>query len=274
LEYAAKDYHQDEQVPTSGLHFHLRDSGDFVLPKLAVTRVIAPGTTAEASISLGSRPGGFSPYTDKPPLIPYSAEHTAAFEAGVTSESGHRTASLTARVFAYEVRNYQIEQSFSATDYLVATAPRARSLGAEIGVQIRPLPGWSLDAVAGITDATLLSFKDPVTGESYAGNRAPYVPAATADLGAGYRAARGFFGRADLVAKGRTFYTESETPLYAQGPYALLNARAGYEAGRWRLTVYADNITGTNYYAQIIPGVNSGAPGTPRTVGSELAVKF
>jgi len=274
LEYAAKDYHQDEQVPTSGLHFHFRDSSGFLLPKFVLTHGVAPGTTAEASVSLGARPGGFSPYTDKPALIPYAAEHTAAFETGVTSASAHKAASLSARVFAYAVRNYQIEQSFSATDYLVATAPRARSLGAEVEAKASPLPGWTLDAVGGVTDATLISFNDPVTGKSYAGNRAPYAPAYTGDLGIGYGAARGFFARADLVAKGKTFYSESEAPLFAQGSYALVNARAGYETRRWRLTVFLDNITGTNYYAQIIPGVNSGAPGSRRTLGSELAVKF
>ena len=84
----------------------------------------------------------------------------------------------------------------------------------------------------------------------------------------------GCFGRVDLVEKGRTFYTESEDPAYAQGAYGLLNARAGYEARRWRLTVFFDNITARDYYAQIIPGVNSAAPGIPRTAGSELALKF
>jgi iron complex outermembrane receptor protein len=274
LEYAAKDYHQDEQVPTYGLHFHFLDSNDFFLPKVAVSHELAPGTTAEATVSFGSKPGGFSPYTDKPPLIPFAAERTAAIEAGVTSEFARKAASLTARVFGYAIENYQIEQSFSATDYLVATAPRARSLGGEIEAQVHPLRGWTIDASGGITDATLLRFDDPLTGASYAGHRAPYAPAYTADLGVGYRAARGLFGRAELVAKGRTFYTESEDPAYAQGAYTLLGARVGYDARRWRLTLYLDNIAGRRYYSQIIPGVNSAAPGLPRTAGSELAIKF
>jgi outer membrane receptor protein involved in Fe transport len=53
-----------------------------------------------------------------------------------------------------------------------------------------------------------------------------------------------------------------------------VNARAGYEARRWRLTLYLENIAGREYYTQIIPGVNSASPGAPRTVGSELAIKF
>jgi iron complex outermembrane receptor protein len=274
VERVDKDYYQDEQVPTAGLHYHFLGSGDFLLPKLAVSHAFAPDATAEASVSFGSKPGGFSPYTDKPGLIPFAAEHTVAFETGVDSLLAQRTVTLSARVFAYAIQNYQIERSFSSTDYFVATAPRAQSLGGEIEARWRPRPAWTLGAVAGITDITLREFNDPITGQSFAGDRAPYAPAYTADFSVAYRAVRGLFGRVDLVAKGKTFYTESENPAYAQGAYGLLNARAGYDNSRWRLTLYVDNLADRGYYSEIVPGVNSAAPGVPRIVGSEFSLKF
>ena len=273
-EDAAKDYYQDEQVPTAGVHYHFERSDNFVLPKIAINRAIARGLAAHVSISLGSKSGGFSPYTFNPALIPFAAEHAAAFEAGVDDTLANDRLTLSARVFDTEITNCQIERSFSPADYFVATAPRARSLGAEIGAQWRPAANWTLAAVAGITDVTLREFDDPITGRSYAGDRAPYAPAFTSDLSLAYGARRGIFGRVDLVARGRTFYTEDEDPLYSQGAYAVLNARLGYEAGRWRLSLYFDNITGRGYYALIIPGVNSASPGPPFTFGSELVLKF
>jgi hypothetical protein len=273
-ERASKDYFQDEQVPTAGVHYHFRDANGFLLPKLEVDGQPSPDVSAHASVSLGTKPGGFSPYTDKPPLIPFAAEHTLAFEAGVGRSFARKTVVLSAGVFDYEIQNYQIERSFSSTDYLVATAPRARSLGADAGIQWRPAPAWTLGAVLGFADVELLKFDDPLTGQSYAGNRAPYAPAGTADLSVAYRTAGGFFGRMDLLAKGKTFYTEGEDPLFAQGAYALLNARIGYETRRWRLSVFMDNVGNRGYYAQIIPGVDSGSPGAPRTFGTELALKF
>jgi iron complex outermembrane receptor protein len=273
-ERASKDYFQDEEVPTAGLDYHFRRVEGFLLPKVGIAGNLASETTAHASLSLGSKSGGFSPYTDKAQLIPFAAERTAALEAGVDKSLYNNMMVISAGVFDYEIRNYQIERSFSSTDYLVATAPRARSLGADVEAQFRPSPAWTLGIVAGVADVKLLEFNDPLTGRSYAEKRAPYAPAGTADLSASYGAKGGYFGRVDLVARGRTFYTEAEDPVFSQGAYVLLNSRVGFEARRWRISVYMDNIAGRGYYTQIIPGVNSASPGAPRTFGSELALKF
>jgi outer membrane receptor protein involved in Fe transport len=40
------------------------------------------------------------------------------------------------------------------------------------------------------------------------------------------------------------------------------------------VSVYGNNLTNVGYYSAITPGVNSGTPGTPRTYGVELTVKF
>jgi outer membrane receptor protein involved in Fe transport len=185
-----------------------------------------------------------------------------------------KSVTLAARAFDYEIRDYQIERSFSATDYFVATAPRARSTGAEIEAKWRLSSPWTVALNAGFTDATLLEFHDPLTGVSYAGDRAPYTPSYTAGISASYRRPEGLFAAGSVAAKGRTYYTESENPTYAQGAYLVASMRAGFESPRWRLTVYVENAAGKGYYTLIIPGVNSGAPGDPRTFGSELAIKF
>ncbi len=270
----AEDYHQAERVPTRGLAFRLGRTDDAFLPRLAATYEVAAGTTADASATLGTRPGGFAAYTDNPAFIPFAAEHVAAFEAGVRRSSADRNLDVSARVFDYEIRNYQIERSFSAKDYFVATAPRARSLGAELGAHWNPAPGWRMGLTAGVTDITLLEFRDPLSGRSLGGTRAPYAPSFTAALDAGFRSAKGWFASAAVVARGRTFYTESEDPAYSQGAYATLDGTVGFDSGRWRVAAYVENAADKGYYALIVPGVNSAAPGTPRTAGTELAIEF
>ncbi len=274
VEQVEEDYSQGEQVPTPGLGFHFTRSGGVFLPRLAVTRLIGPGTTADASVSFGSRPGGFAAYTFNPALIPFAAEHTAALEAGLKSSPAGKSLVLSARAFAYAITNYQIERSFSPSDYFVATAPRARSLGAELQATWRPSPAWTVGASAGLDDVTLEEFRDPLTGVSYAGNRAPYAPAFTAGLNVAYRSAAGWFAAGDAIATGRTFYTEQEDSAFSQGAYGVINARAGFDSRRWRITLYIDNVADQGYYTLIIPGVNSASPGAPRTVGTELAAKF
>jgi hypothetical protein len=274
IQQTEKNYHQDEQIPTSGLHFlFARTDSDF-LPKIAATCAVDSDTTANASVAFGSRPGGFAAYTDKPSLIPFAAESTVAFETGLQSSFADKTLILAANLFDYEIRNYQIERSFSPADYFVATAPRARSLGAEMEATWKPAAAWTIEASGGLTDATLLEFHDPLTGDSYDGKRAPYAPVFTFGLNAQCRSTKGWFVAGSLSATGKTFYSEAEDPTYAQGAYALVDARVGFDAARWRATFYVKNAAGKGYYALIIPGVNSASPGPPRTAGMELAVKF
>jgi iron complex outermembrane receptor protein len=269
-----KDYHQDEALPSSNPHLHFTRSDDAILPKVVATRDLGMQTGAYGSISSGTRPGGYAAYTDNPALIPFSAERTTAFEAGLGTSLAADTVKLTARAFDYEIRNYQIERSFSPTDYFVATAPRARSLGAELEGTWTPMAHWTIALNVGITDATLVEFHDPLTGASASGERAPYTPAYTGGLSVTYRPNTGWFASASIAATGRTFYTESENPAYVQGSYAVTSGRIGYEAARWRVTLYIENAANEDYYSLIIPGVNSAAPGDPRNFGSELALKF
>jgi iron complex outermembrane recepter protein len=273
-EATGKVYHQEEQVPTSGLRLNLSRTDRDFLPRCDVSHDFSGAISGEASVSLGSRPGGFAAYTDNPSLIPFAPEHTLAFEAGLKGLFEDKTLTLSARAFEYEISNYQIERSFSPTDYFVATAPRARSMGAELEAAWNPAPAWTVGADGGLTDVTLLEFRDPLNGTSYDGNRAPYAPAFTLGLSVTYRSARGWFATANASAVGKTFYTESEDATYAQAAFALLGARAGFDARRWRITVHVENASGKGYYTLIVPGVGSAAPGPPRTIGTELTAKF
>jgi iron complex outermembrane recepter protein len=274
LQETEKNHDQNEEAPISGLHLHFTRTDDAFLPKVVIHRGLGEQSSAYASISSGARPGGFAAYTDNPALIPFSAEHTTALEAGERTTFANRTVILAVRAFDYEIRNYQIERSFSSTDYFVATAPQARSLGAELEATWTPADHWEIALNAGLNDTTLIEFHDPLTAVSYAGDRAPYAPSYTAGLSISFHPARGWFASASIAATGRTFYTESENPLYAQNSYAVASGRLGYEAARWRVTFYMENAANEGYYTLIIPGVNSAAPGDPRNFGSELALKF
>lgn len=272
-EETKKDFDRSQRVPGPG-RFTGHKTFDALLPKLAVSYALSADTTASASLSLGAKPGGWSAYTGNANLAPFQAEQAAAFEAGLDTALAHKTVKLAARVFAYAIRDYQIERSFNATDYLVVNAPRARALGGEIEAAWRPAPEWTLAAALGATDVMLREFTDPFTAKSHAGNRAPYAPDYDAHFSATYRAAAGWFAGAELAATGKTFYDESENPLFAANAHAVVNARLGYDAARWRVSVYGENLAGKGYSALIIPGVRHAAPGAPRTWGVEAGWKW
>jgi len=270
----AKNFVRHEQVPTAGLTYVGEGRYDGLLPKVALTWSATPDSHAEASIAMGLRPGGFASYTDNPALIPFASEHSTAYALGWDSAFAQHTFNLALRVFYDAITNLQIERSFSATDYFVATAPRAHSAGGEVEARWHPSPAWTVAATGGWTDAKLDAFRSPVTGVDESGQQAPNAPRFNADLEVTYRPGHGWFVAGQLAAVGQTNYDELGTPKYIQGAYALLAARTGYETEHWALTVYGENLANRGYYELIIPGVNSANPGAPRTFGVEATLKF
>ena len=95
-------------------------------------------------MSTGLRPGGFSSYTENLALAPFAEEHVTAYAAGWDAAVLQRHLEWAARVFYDDIRNYQIERSFTPSAYFVATAPRARrSFGAETEVHRHPAKEWT-----------------------------------------------------------------------------------------------------------------------------------
>ncbi len=272
-ENTRKAFSRDQTVPSPG-HFADRRTFSAWTPKLSVSHALSPRTNVSAGISTGTKPGGWSAYTADAAQAPFQAEKVTALEAGFDLTLADKTVTLAARWFGYAIRDYQIERSFNASDYLVVNAPRARSLGAELEGAWHPAPDWTLAATLGVTKTTLREFTDPFTGASYAGNRAPYAPAYDAQLSLAWRPERGWFARAEAVAAGRTYFDESENIDLASQAHTLLNARAGYDGGRWIVSLYGLNLAGKGYYALVVPGVRHAVPGAPRAYGLEATWKL
>jgi iron complex outermembrane receptor protein len=269
-----KNFVHYEQIPTPGLDYAGSNRYDGLLPTLAASGATTPDSQAEVAVALGLRPGGFSAYTDKPALISFASERSTAYSVGWSSALAQRTADVTFRAFYDDISNLQIERSFSAADYFVATAPRAHSVGGEIEGQWRPSAAWTMGISTGWTHVRLDTFFNPLSGVNESGNEAPNAPRYNATLKATYRPGRGWFASGQLSAVGKTFYDELETVKYTQDAYALIGLRAGYETTRWTFTAYGENLANQGYYELIVPGVNSGIPGAPRTFGAKVAIKF
>ncbi len=277
LEGSWKTFDRTEIAPVPGA-FRLHANSAALLPKLAADYELSPRASLFASIGAGYKPGGFSSFTASPVLAAFGPERTTAFEVGATRTSADRTLTGTARVFWYDITGYQIERSFTAADYLVVNAPRARSRGAELELTWRPADRLRLTSGVGYTDVTLLRFTDPFTGTSYAGNRPPDVPVFTANLRLEYRDPRGWFAGVGVTATGRVYYSEAQDPSLMQSAYGLLNARFGWEDARWRVALYGNNLLDQAYYSAMTPlggpGSDHGTPGAPRTYGVEVTRKF
>ena len=272
-EQVKKSFDRSEVVPSPG-NYQSDRTFKALLPKLTVSYALSSDTTASASVSAGTKPGGWSAFTGSPSLARFAAEETVAFEAGIDTTLAAKTVKLAARAFYYDIDNYQIERSFTFTDYLVVNAPRARSLGAELEATWRPIPELTVAASLGLTEITLREFTDPFTQINYSGKRAPYAPTYDANLSVTYRHASGWFAGAEAAFAGKTFYDESESAAFAQDARGTLNARIGFDAPRWRVSLFGENLTDEEYYSLIIPGVGHAVPGAPRIYGVEAVIKW
>lgn len=272
-ERVERDFDRGQRVPAPG-RFTAQKTFSALLPKLAASYAFTNDTTGSVTIARGAKPGGWSAYTGNAALAGFNPEKVTTLEAGIDTAFTDKKLTLAARAFHTAIRNYQIERSFNAQDYLVINAPKARSSGGEIEAAWRPTPELSLVATFGLTDVVLREFTDPFTGVSYRGKRAPYAPEYEFHLGATYRAKAGFFIAAELVGTGETFFDETQSAAGNVAAHELANGRIGYEGRHWRVAFFAENITDEDYAALVIPGVRHAAPGAPRTWGIEAVLKW
>ncbi len=277
VETVRKTFDRTEQAPQTG-EIGLAGRSSALLPKATLRYSPAAGTELFATAEAGYKPGGYSGFTANRALAAFGPERSWGGEAGASEGTRDGTFKTTLRAFGYQITGYQIERSFAthalSDDYLVVNAPRARTLGAELELAWTPRPGLRLEASAGLTQAELQRFTDPYTGISYSGKTPPYVAPFNGRVSVAYGRARGWFVGADLIEKGRTYYTEGEDLQFGQRATALVSARAGYEAGRWRVAVTGDNLTDVRYYNLISPGTGYGSPGDPRTWAMEATLRY
>ena len=270
----SKQFNRVEKAPDAGLAYEGRSLNRALLPRIAADRQLSQDSRLEASASLGMRPGGFASYTDNPDLIPFQAERVDTIESGWTLNPSNNPLALTVSGFYTAVRELQVERSFSAADYFVATARRAHSAGVEMKARWRPTEHLVATLDAGLDQARLDAFTAPLSGSSESGNPVPGVPRLNAGFEAAYRGDAGWFAAVGATEVGPTRYDELATPKYTQAAYTLLDMRVGIDLGHWTLAVTGANLGGTRYFALIVPGVNSGAPGAPRTFGTQAVLRF
>lgn len=269
-----KHFTRREQAPVPGLAFEGEGRYRAILPHVLATLNAGPRGVLDAAIAFGMRPGGFASFTDNPALIPFATERSTAYSFGWKSARLGRSWDVGLDAFYTAIGNYQVERSFSPTDYLVAAAPRAHSQGVEFSGRWSATAWLDVRANAGLLQTRLDRFTAPLTGQIENGNPAPGVPALTAGLEATIRPGRGWFGTGRLTTVGRTHFDELSTAHFSQDAYSVLDVEAGYRAARWSLAAYCANAGATSYYALIVPGVLSGVPGAPRTLGAKVSLRY
>ena len=244
------------------------------LPRFALEYRFNPNLMAYGSISRGYRPAGLNYQTDSLESVRFDAETSWSYELGLKSSWLDDRLTANVAVFTNAIDDYQtvlFDNSFTTSTLVNA---EARITGIEAELSASPLPGLDLTAGFGYIDSQFTDYTNPLTGEAFDGNRLPYAPNITYNLAAQYRSPGGFFGRAELIGFGTYFFEESNQ--FQQDPFALVNARLGYEWDNYGVYVFTNNLFDTEYLAQAFSffGSRIDSYGDRRTLGVQVRANF
>lgn len=208
----------------------------------------------------------------------YDKEVSKAFEAGFKAQLVDNRLSLNGAVYQTDVEDMQYFNFFAGPFGLLRVVTNLDEVGiqgAELDFRWLATDRFSIFGGYGYTDAEIDRYDDrPYT----AGNKVPYVPDYTGNLGFELRVPVGgleLVTRLDGTFVGETWFHPVQDELvpnlftgfgFGQGEfskqkrdsYATLNARIGLVGERWSVTAWGRNVTDEDYLQEIIPAPEFG----------------
>ena len=245
--------------------------GSELLPRFVVDYRVTPNLLAYGSVTRGYRPPGGNFEPDNETVAVFDAEKSWNYELGLKSSWLDDRLTLNLAGFYNDTSNFQ---SPSVQNGIVTiTNADIRTIGAELELTARPIPGLELSAGLGLLDAEFQNGVDFATGQAIEGKRTPFTPDLTYNVAAQYRSESGFFGRLELVGFGKTYFDNLNT--IEQDSFALVNARLGYEFDNYGIYLFANNLFDEEYLTQAFDfGGTLAVAGAPQTFGVQVRTEF
>ena len=244
-----------------------------------------------ASYNRGSKSGGFTFSTGTPFAlpgapeaflngIPFRPEVLNSVEAGFKSTLGRRT-TFNASAFHYDYHDYQAFAQLGIQQTVVNQPATATGLEAEITTH--PVAPLTLQVGASFLDSTVedVHLPDLVTVQNHDLPQAPRFSGnalARYDIDAG----GGVLSlQTDMLYSDGFCFTVLCAPVERERPYAVTNARIGYQNAErsWEVAAFVNNAFDREYrvYAfdsSLFSGVVAGVYGKPRTYGVTATYRF
>lgn len=253
----------------------IEQNGEALLPRFIVEYRFTPNLMAYGSISRGYRPPGANFGPDSEETATYEAERSWNYEVGLKSSWLDDRLAVNLAIFHNPVENFQVLLSDELIGGTFTDNADVSITGFELEARARPVTGLDIIAGFGFTDAEFTDFRNPTTGVDASGNQLTYAPSFSYNLAVQYRSSMGIFGRVELQGLGETFFDDANT--IKQDPYAIVNARLGYETEGFGLYLFANNLFDTEYVTQAFPFPPLGdvlTYGTPASYGVQFRTRF
>jgi iron complex outermembrane recepter protein len=239
-----------------------------------------------ARLATGYRPGGPNVLPpDAPPDVQreYGSDKTTNVELGVRSTQLDGRFSLDLAAFHVDWKNIQLLEVVDGFG-INANGGTARTEGVEWTFGYLPVQGLTFQWTGAFTDAYLTSPAPTLNANS--GDRLPYAPKWGTSVDAEYKHTvfgnySGFLGATYSYVGSRSsdFASSAATPAgqVVLPSYSTYGLRLGLENGRYRLTLYGQNLSDSRGFTNY---TSSGSPYStvtvtqPLTIGLALSAKF
>ena len=189
--------------------------------------------------------------------ISYDPEESWNYELGAHLNLLDGRLHADVALFYMQVRNQQLSQMSLNYNYgrIMVNAGKSHSCGMELALRGQAFDGrfdWS--AVYGFTNAKFDDYEEGKGSSlidvdalpmNYKDNYVPFVPQHTLSLTGDYHFSQPFVLGLSLNGQGRTWWDEANT--FAQNFYATLGAHADYDFGPVVVSLWARNLTDTQY---------------------------
>jgi iron complex outermembrane recepter protein len=213
--------------------------------KFTLEHALTERHVAFASVTRGYKGGGINVDARINPAVDpltYDTETLWNYEAGLRGSwlDQQLTGELT--LFHLERRNTQVRDSAGFGGnyrFFTDNADRALVTGLEASGSYAFTREWTLNGSLALMDSDLKRPRIP-NGSFLGACRLANTPRYGYTLGTRYRAASGFFGSAELVARGEQF--DSNNQSQARRAFETVNATLGYAWGDWTFTVWVRNL--------------------------------
>jgi len=244
-------------------------------PKFAAQYLTTAGNKYYATVSRGYKAGGFNRSIASEDEQRYDPEYSWNYEVGTHLNLLGDKLTLDADLYYIDWKHMQLTYTYIGIGTITTNAGHADSKGAEITVNARPVRGLDLSLTYGYTYARFLSYHKSEETD-YTGKRLPMVPQNT--LGANANYTREHLGWLDKLminvsvnAFGRIYWAEDN--VVQQPFYAVANAKVALTKGCLTWSVWAKNLTSTDYLANVMT-VSTGSyaqKGKPFTIGTTVS---
>lgn len=250
-------------------------SFDAFLPKAGVSMEWTPDLTTALTVQRAYRSGGSSQNPARATLVAYDPEYSWNYEGSLRSRWLDGRLTVNANLFYVDWKDQQTTAFFglNAYDYNTVNAGASHLYGGELEIQGRLNRMFDAYFSAGYVRTKYDRFDLPAGSTStvdLAGTQFPYAPRwtlaggvngrvgpITGNINAGYRS--GVFSYVGT--------TQGQSRLAGR---TVVNARLGYDAGRWTVFAFARNMLAADYLQYRLPDGNRGIVGDPQTFGAGL----